>query len=481
VLDALPPVSRVYKPGDVIAGKYQLNRILGQGGMGEVWVARNRDLDADVAIKLIRAESSADDSADRLLREAQAAARLSGPAIVRVFDFGKTQYGDPYIVMELLEGEDLSHALKRRGRLSPIKAVRIMLPICQALANAHSVGIVHRDLKPENIFLAKTPGGQVQPKLLDFGVAKVGRAFSTRLTQTGAMLGSPLYMSPEHARGDEVDYRADIWAFCVVLYEVITGRAPFDGKNYNAVLYAIIANEPPATTTFGAGDDNLWKAVRRGMRKDPDQRWSSMDELGRALAGWLLAHDTADDITGVSLQATWLESPARASGDLLESIRPPAMDGASPEDVALGKMRLGMPAAPSFRAPTVRKRLGTSLSRRYVWARHPLVLSAVIGLLGALLVVSVLKLTAGDETAGPPLNRVRELAQRARDFAKGPPAVETQPSAEPVDEVQAGDTVADTAEALPSAEEVKPVAPATTSKRPSTKKPTVNKLKNPFH
>jgi serine/threonine-protein kinase len=100
VLDALPPVSRVYKPGDVIAGKYQLNRILGQGGMGEVWVARNRDLDADVAIKLIRAESSADDSADRLLREAQAAARLSGPAIVRVFDFGKTQYGDPYIVME---------------------------------------------------------------------------------------------------------------------------------------------------------------------------------------------------------------------------------------------------------------------------------------------------------------------------------------------------------------------------------------------
>jgi serine/threonine-protein kinase len=475
-LDALPPVSRVYKPGDVIAGKYQLNRVLGQGGMGEVWVARNRDLDADVAIKLIRSESSADDSADRLLREAQAAARLSGPAIVRVFDFGKTQYGDPYIVMELLEGEDLSHALKRRGRLSPIKAVRIMLPICQALANAHSVGIVHRDLKPENIFLAKTPGGQVQPKLLDFGVAKVGRAFSTRLTQTGAMLGSPLYMSPEHARGDEVDYRADIWAFCVVLYEVITGRAPFDGKNYNAVLYAIIANEPPATTTFGAGDDELWKSIRRGMRKDPDQRWSSMDELGRALARWLLAHDTADDITGVSLQATWLESPGRVSGDLLESMRPPAMDGAMEE------VSLGMPAAPSFRAPAMRKRLGTSLSRRHVWARHPLVLSAVIGLLGALLVVLVLKLTASDETTVRPLNRVRELAQRAREFARGAPTAEALPSAEPAAAQQgAPGTDQATAEAAPSSEPAKAAAPATTSKRPSTKKPTVNRLKNPFH
>jgi serine/threonine-protein kinase len=412
-----------------------------------------------------------------LLREAQAAARLSGPAIVRVFDFGKTQYGDPYIVMELLEGEDLSHALKRRGRLSPIKAVRIMLPICQALANAHSVGIVHRDLKPENIFLAKTPGGQVQPKLLDFGVAKVGRAFSTRLTQTGAMLGSPLYMSPEHARGDEVDYRADIWAFCVVLYEVITGRAPFDGKNYNAVLYAIIANEPPATTTFGAGDDNLWKAIRRGMRKDPDQRWSSMDELGRALAGWLLAHDTADDITGVSLQATWLESPARASGDLLESIRPPAMEGAASDDVSLGKMSLGMPAAPSFRAPT-RSRLGSS--RRQGWTRHPLLLSAAIGLLGALLVVAVLKLTASDETTVRPLNRVRELAQRARDFAKGPPAAEPEASAEPVAEAAVAPDPAASAEPAPSAE-VKAAAPTTATKRPTTKKPTVKALKNPFH
>jgi serine/threonine-protein kinase len=472
ILDALPPVSRVYKPGDVIAGKYQLNRVLGQGGMGEVWVARNRDLDADVAIKLIRSESSADDSADRLLREAQAAARLSGPAIVRVFDFGKTQYGDPYIVMELLEGEDLSHALKRRGRLSPIKAVRIVLPICQALATAHSVGIVHRDLKPENIFLAKTPGGQVQPKLLDFGVAKVGRAFSTRLTQTGAMLGSPLYMSPEHARGDEVDYRADIWAFCVVLYEVITGRAPFDGKNYNAVLYSIIANEPPATTTFGAGDDELWKAIRRGMRKDPDQRWSSMDELGRALARWLLNHDTADDITGVSLQTTWLDSPARASGDLLESLRPPAMDSAAPEE-----MSLGMPAVPSFRSPTMRKRSGLALSRRYAWARHPLVLSAAIGLLGALLVVSVLKLTAGSETTVRPLNRVRELA---RSFAQSPATAEAQPSATPAT-ADLAPAAADTAAAAASSEEVKPAPSAAPAKRPVSKKPAVNKLKNPFH
>jgi cytoskeletal protein RodZ len=158
------------------------------------------------------------------------------------------------------------------------------------------------------------------------------------------------------------------------------------------------------------------------------------------------------------------------------------MEGSASEDIALGKMSLGMPAAPSFRAPTIRKRLGLSLSRRHVWARHPLVLSAVIGLLGALLVVAVLKFTADDETTVAPLSRVRELAQRARNFAKGPATPEAQPSAEPVDETQAAaDTAGETAAALPSAEEVKPAVPATTSKRPSTKKPTVNKLKNPFH
>ncbi|HTM44123.1 MAG TPA: serine/threonine-protein kinase [Polyangiaceae bacterium] len=497
VLDALPPVNRVYRPDDVIAGKYQLNRVLGQGGMGEVWIARNRDLDADVAIKLIRSESNSDDSADRLLREAQAAAKLSGPAIVRVFDFGKTQYGDPYIVMELLEGEDLSHALRRRGRLSPIKAVRIMLPICQALANAHGVGIVHRDLKPENIFLAKTPGGQVQPKLLDFGVAKVGRAFSTRLTQTGAMLGSPLYMSPEHARGDEVDYRADIWAFCVVLYEVITGRAPFDGKNYNAVLYSIIASEPPATTTLGAGDDELWAAIGRGMRKDPDERWPSMDELGRALARWLVGHDTLDDITGVSLQATWLDSPARPSTDPLETLRPPAL-----MDELTGKVKLGMPGAPSFqKSPALQKRL----FRRNIVTRHPLLLSALIGLLGALLVVLVLKATGNaDRTVTPAVQRVRQLAQRARAFAHrstaadpaasnevqaaGVPASPSDPSAanltgaDPLGVNPAGANPAGADRvAAPASGTAKPLitsSPTGHSKR--SKPPPVNKLKNPF-
>lgn len=482
VLDALPPVSRAYRPKDVIAGKYELQRVLGQGGMGEVWVARNRDLDADVAIKLIRADSSADDSADRLLREAQAAARLSGPGIVRVFDFGKTQYGDPFIVMELLEGEDLSHTLKRRGRLSPIKAVRIMLPICQALANAHSVGIVHRDLKPENIFLAKTAGGQVQPKLLDFGVAKVGRAFSRRLTQTGAMLGSPLYMSPEHARGDEVDYRADIWAFCVVLYEVITGRAPFDGKNYNAVLYSIIANEPPPTTTLGAGDDELWSSIQRGMRKDPDERWTSMDELGRALARWLMGHDTLDDITGVSLQATWFETPARPSVDPLETVRPPGL----PDEESLAARPLGMPPPANFRsAPTIRRRLGF-LQRKRMFARHPLLMSAAIGLVGALLVVIVLKLTGGSEkTVRPTITGMRVLAEKARALTGANQQPAPEANAEPALPESTADQAPTPEETqAPAAEPSAPravTAPGTpVQKKAAPKAPPVNKLKNPF-
>jgi len=211
------------------------------------------------------------------------------------------------------------------------------------------------------------------------------------------------------------------------------------------------------------------------MRKDPDQRWASMDELGRAMAQWLLNHDTADDITGVSLQTTWLESPTRASVDPLESMRPPAMES------GLDEVSLGMPAAPSFRAaPGSRRRFG-ALSRRHVWVRHPLVLAAFIGLMGALLVVIVLKVTSGSETTvRPALTRVREMAQNA--FAK--PAEPAAPEAS----AGAADEAAPTADqenqdpSQAAVEETKPnaVTNPTAKKRAAPKRPAVNKLKNPF-
>lgn len=318
--------SHGYHAGEVIAGKYLLIEKLGEGGMGAVWRAHNETLDIDVAVKLIRSEET--DSAegeragDRLLQEARAAARLGHPAIARVFDFGVSDRSDPFIVMELLKGEDLAEALGRRGRISATKAVGTLMPIAHALEAAHAKGIVHRDIKPENIYLSRTEDGHVQPKLVDFGIAKIERAKNNRLTQTGTMLGSPIYMSPEQARGDDVDHLADVWAFCVVLFEMVAGRPPFEGKNYNALLYSIIADDPPPITSFGGGDDELWQILKRGFEKDPDKRWPSIRALGVALATWMIARHAHEDITGASLSAQWLRK--QESGDALASMMPSA-------------------------------------------------------------------------------------------------------------------------------------------------------------
>lgn len=162
-----------YKPGEVIADKYRLDAVLGRGGMGTVWRARNLTLDVDVAVKLIRREAASDTSAERLLVEARAAARIRHPSIVSVFDFGRTSSGDPFIVMEVVEGESLANLLDRKVRLDALTACKTLLPIAHALAAVHRRGIVHRDLKPENIILAQADPGVVTPKLVDFGVAKV--------------------------------------------------------------------------------------------------------------------------------------------------------------------------------------------------------------------------------------------------------------------------------------------------------------------
>jgi serine/threonine-protein kinase len=252
--------------------------------------------------------------------------------------------------MEPLSGQDLHTALSDRGRLRAGKAVRTLVPIAHALREAHSMGIVHRDLKPENVFLQLTDDGTMQPKLVDFGVAKLDRTKGIRLTQTGALLGSPLYMSPEQARGDDVDHRADIWAFCVVLYEAITGRTPFEGKNYNAVMYAIVANAPPTSTSLGAGDEALWDVMRRGLEKDPDRRWQSMQDLGAALAQWLLAKGIGDDITGASIDSLWLHRSSTV--DALASVMPPPDDGAEagPPSDSLTATRIVQRRSPSRRA-----------------------------------------------------------------------------------------------------------------------------------
>jgi serine/threonine protein kinase len=313
-----------YGPGDVVHDKYRLVRTLGQGGFGTVWVAHNTVLEVHVALKLIELdEDERTVQGDRLLEEARAAAQLNHPSIVRVFDFGRTGLGDPFVVMELLSGESLYDRYRRKSRLSAAEAVKLLLPIADALSAAHAKGIIHRDVKPENVVLAEDESGRVRPKLLDFGIARridVDR----KLTAKGSVVGTPDYMSPEQARGEtDVDDRADVWSLCVVLYELICGQVPFGGPNYNALLWAIIESPPTPITTHAAGDEALWTIIEKGLRKLPAERWSSMRELGQALAGWLIAHGIGEDASGTSLKAAWLEPsgpsipPPSRSGDTL--------------------------------------------------------------------------------------------------------------------------------------------------------------------
>lgn len=319
--------SFAYAPGDVIAGKYALERMLGEGGMGAVFRARNTAIDMPVAIKLIRADLNRELLSGRLLQEARAAAKLSHPAIVRVFDVGQTANGDPFIVMELLEGESLSAIIDREGRLPATRAVQLLLPIADALAAAHAKGFVHRDVKPDNVFVVQDEGA-LQPKLVDFGIVKlVQHETEHHLTQAGAVLGSPDYMSPEQARGlDQVDPRSDVWSFSVMLYEAIAGATPFASTNYNALLRMIIEDEAPALKDRCGAEEILSSIVALGLRKDPAQRFASLGLMGKALAAWLVEQGIAEDACGVSLESKWLSRQTDPNGHSGSS-RPSMPDG----------------------------------------------------------------------------------------------------------------------------------------------------------
>ena len=318
--------SERYQAGDRIADKYELVRKLDQGGMGAVWAARNADLDVHVALKLLRPELSETHAVDRLLAEARMLARLQHPAVVRVHDCGRTGQGDPFVVMELLDGESLADHMDRRGRISAVDAVSLLLPIVDGVRVAHEAGIVHRDIKPENIYLAQV-GGRTQPKLLDFGIA-LAEAIAVRRTTHGAVMGSPVYMSPEQARGAEVGVSTDLWALAVVLFEMVSAALPFQGDNYNAVLRAIIEDEPASLTEVAAGDELLAAIVERGLAKDPARRWASARDLGTALAEWLVSQGLSEDASHTSLRS-WLtrssDPPMSLSPVMVgRSDRPPA-------------------------------------------------------------------------------------------------------------------------------------------------------------
>lgn len=272
--------------GVVIAGKYRLERSLARGGMGAVWIGRHLELGTSVAVKFIDAVHAASDSArSRFKREAKAAALLNTPHVVKVYDYG-VEDGTPYIVMELLEGEDLGTRLKREGRLSLAAASAILTPVCKALHNAHKLGLVHRDLKPANIFIARQDDDEVV-KVLDFGIAKwADPSDSGPSTHPGTMLGSPLYMSPEQARSlKELDHRSDLWSLGVIMFRAVTGRSPFERASLPAVIMAICAEPIPLPSQFvpdlGPEVDRFFA---RSLAREPAQRFQSSRELALALS-----------------------------------------------------------------------------------------------------------------------------------------------------------------------------------------------------
>ncbi|APR85474.1 serine/threonine protein kinase [Minicystis rosea] len=296
------PVSIGFSPGQRIAGKYQLIRPLDQGGMGVVWVAHHLDLDVQVALKVVHTEGEPIELGERLLREAQAAARIDHPAVVRVLDTGRTNGGDPFLVMELLDGEAMGSVLARDRRLEPIAAVRTLLPIIGALLTLHGRSMIHRDIKPENIFLARDDSGRWRPKLIDFGLA---RTSMSRITQRGMVMGTPAYLAPEQLRGADADHLTDIWGICAVLYEAVTGVRPFVGDTYMEILTLSIGKVAPFSA-HGVDEPELWTIVERGLAPAA-KRWQSARELGRALSVWLWDRGVTDDLSGVSLRSTWLE------------------------------------------------------------------------------------------------------------------------------------------------------------------------------
>jgi eukaryotic-like serine/threonine-protein kinase len=271
-------------------GVYKIVRKIGEGGMGTVYLAEHTLLGRRAAIKVLLPALSANEKiVRRFFNEARAVTQIADPGIVQVFDFGYHVDGGAYIVMELLEGESMTQRLKRVGRFSVADTLRLIRMACTSLEAAHAKGIVHRDLKPDNLFIVGDPAvtGGERPKILDFGIAKLsGDPADMHQTSTGALIGTPIYMSPEQCRGaGEVDHRSDIYSIGCVMFKLLTGRTPFRGAGSGDVIAAHLREPPPfAAALVPELPETVDMVLQRCLQKDPALRYQSMRELADALA-----------------------------------------------------------------------------------------------------------------------------------------------------------------------------------------------------
>jgi serine/threonine-protein kinase len=286
--EALPPLAEADELiGALLNERYEVTAKIGQGGMGAVYEAKHTLIGKRVAVKVLLDKHAAKDQiVARLEQEARLASSIGHDNIVNITDFGKTDSGRTFVVMEYLDGESLGEAISRQGKIEETRTIHICAQIASALAAAHDKGIVHRDIKPDNIFLVKR--GDVDfVKVVDFGISKSMDTDNedVRLTQTGMVLGTPLYMSPEQARGDDdLDHRIDIYALGVILYEATTGEVPFQGKNYLNILTQVISDEPRnPSEIYPDIDRDLESVIMKAMAKDRDQRYQKMSEIAADL------------------------------------------------------------------------------------------------------------------------------------------------------------------------------------------------------
>jgi serine/threonine protein kinase len=342
-------------PQQVLSGKYRLERELGRGGMGAVWLAQHLTLHSPVAIKLIEETVATNPEAlSRFLREAQAAASLRSPHVVQILDHG-VDNGVPFIVMELLEGESLAGRIERVRRLSPADTARIMTQVGRAMTKAHEAGVVHRDLKPDNIFLVRNDEEEIA-KVLDFGIAKSnahGVASVSSATRTGSVLGTPYYMSPEQAEGAKgVDHRTDIWAMGVIACECLLGIRPFDAETLGSLLLAICAREMPVPSRLGAVPAGFDAWFARACARDVGQRFATAKEAAHQLrsvcAGEMMSGYAPPPISGQpAVQAASLPLASTTGHLSLSSGSQLPKKSAAPW-VVLGVLGLGVVAGGAF-------------------------------------------------------------------------------------------------------------------------------------
>jgi serine/threonine-protein kinase len=398
-----PTLTSLISPGEIVAGKYRVERALGVGGMGVVVAARHVALDRVVAIKLLGSGSAAfarsrEELVARFLTEARAAARIDSDHVCRVFDVGTTDRGVPFMVMEHLEGNDLEDEIHRRGQLSLVEAVDYVLQAAEALVAAHHLGIVHRDIKPSNLFLHMRPDGSRRVKVLDFGISKSLAAPSRNTLEPGSV-GTPAYMAPEQVRGDaDVDGRVDIWALGAILYELLTGQMAFVGKDINAILDHVLHHDAyPITGLRRDVPPEVESVIRRCLERDPGLRWPSAAMFALALAPF--------GSVGIVAQ---LASVQREVGSFA-SIRMPAAQSVEPVVTNVPRPMIETQPDPGEMMTRIQVIEGYSneLARKRTFAR---VIAATVGIvsvalatIGVLLIMHVRARQAAALSARPPL------------------------------------------------------------------------------